>query len=103
MGSQGRRSQPLPKGWHRMRGRILKRDHHLCQWPVTTGGLCGEPANQVDHKINAAQGVDDHSDANLWALCEWHHNKKTGREASAVAHALPPRARTPEPHPGLLP
>lgn len=103
MGSQGRRTAPLPKGWVRIRARILKRDRWICQWPVITGGLCGEPANQVDHKVNAAQGVDDHSDANLWALCQWHHDQKTGREASAVAHALPPKARPAEAHPGLLP
>jgi 5-methylcytosine-specific restriction endonuclease McrA len=102
MPSQGRRSAPLPKGWHRIRGRILKRDGRVCQWPLGTGGICGEPANQVDHKIGAAQGVDDHSDANLWALCQWHHDRKTGREASAVAHALPPRARPVEAHPGML-
>lgn len=103
MSSQGRRSAPLPKGWHRTRGRILKRDGRVCQWPLVTGGICGEPANQVDHKIGAAQGVDDHSEANLWALCQWHHDQKTGREASAVAHARPPRARPTEAHPGLLP
>jgi 5-methylcytosine-specific restriction protein A len=102
MPSQGRRTTPLPKGWDRIRRRILRRDRHACQWPLTTGGLCGEPANQVDHKIGAAQGVDDHSDSNLWALCQWHHDQKTGREASAVAHAGPPRARPAEAHPGLI-
>jgi 5-methylcytosine-specific restriction protein A len=103
MGSQGRRSAPLPKGWPRIRARILKRDGWVCQWDVVTGGKCGEPANQVDHKVNAASGVDNHSDENLWSLCQWHHDQKTGREASAVAHAHPPRARPTEAHPGLLP
>lgn len=103
MVSQGRRSAPLPKGWARIRARILRRDQHACQWPVITGGVCGEPANQVDHKINAAQGADDHSETNLWSLCQWHHDRKTGREASAVAHAKPPRARPAEAHPGLMP
>lgn len=103
MGSQGRRTAPLPKGWARIRARILKRDGWVCQWPVSTGGLCREPANQVDHKVNAAQGVDDHGDANLWALCQWHHAQKTGREASAAAHARSPRARPAEGHPGLVP
>ncbi|OMI34384.1 hypothetical protein [Streptomyces sparsogenes] len=56
----------------------------------------------MDHKIGAAQGVDDHSDSNLWSLCEWHHNRKTGGEASAVAHAKPPRRRPPEEHPGMI-
>ncbi|MFH8531501.1 HNH endonuclease [Streptomyces tendae] len=103
MPGQGRRTAPLPKGWPRIRARILRRDGHVCQWRVATGGICGEPANQVDHKVNAASGVDDHSDANLWALCKWHHDQKTGREASAVAHARPSRARPAEAHPGLLP
>lgn len=102
MASQGWRSAPLPKGWDRIRRRILRRDRWKCQWPVATGGLCGEQANQVDHKVGAAQGVDDHSDENLQALCRWHHDQKTGREASAVAHALPPRARPQEKHPGLI-
>lgn len=103
MPSQGRRSTPLPKGWERhTRPRILRRDKHVCQWPVTTGGICGEPANQVDHKVPAHLGGAE-ADENYWALCEWHHNKKTGREASAVAHAVAPRARPPQAHPGLLP
>lgn len=103
MSSQGRRSTPLPKGWERhTRPRILRRDKHACQWPVTTGGICGEPANQADHKIPAYLGGTD-EDENLWALCQYHHDKKTGREASAVAHAMAPRARPAQAHPGLLP
>lgn len=102
MPGQGRRSAPLPRGWARIRTRILKRDGWVCQWPVVTGGLCGEPANQVDHKVNAAQGVDDHSDSNLWALCQWHHDRKTAGEASRAAHAMPPRARPAEAHPGMI-
>lgn len=102
MGSQGRRSAPLPKGWPRTRRRILNRDGWVCQWPVATGGPCGEPATDVDHRVGAAAGVDDHSDSNLWSLCGWHHSQKTGREASAVAHAKPPRARPAEAHPGMI-
>lgn len=101
MSSQGRRSAPLPKGWPRIRARILRRDKHACQWPVITGGICGEPANQVDHKIPTHLGGPE-SDDNYWALCAYHHDRKTGREASAVAHAKPPRARPAEAHPGLL-
>ncbi|MFJ4785144.1 HNH endonuclease [Streptomyces sp. NPDC088794] len=103
MPSQGRRSAPLPKGWDRIRRRILKRDGHHCQWLLDAGGICNEPASEVDHKNPAYMGYDDHSDDNLWALCSWHHARKTGREASAAAHALPPRARPAEAHPGLLP
>ncbi|NML55388.1 HNH endonuclease [Streptomyces sp. R302] len=104
MPSQGRRSSPLPKGWEsRTRPRILRRDKHICQWPMELGpnGICSEPANQVDHKIPTHLGGPE-TDDNYWALCEWHHNRKTAHEASAVAHARPPRARPTEPHPGLL-
>lgn len=102
MGSQGRRSAPLPKGWARIRTRILRRDRWVCQWPLATGGACAEPANQVDHIVPASIGGGD-GDDNLQSLCEWHHSQKTGREASAAAHALPPRARPTEAHPGLIP
>lgn len=103
MGSQGRRSVPLPKGWaRRTRPRILRRDGHACQWPVVTGGICGAPATDVDHITPAHLGGAD-ADDNYWALCRWHHDRKTGREASAVAHAKPPRSRPAEAHPGLLP
>ena len=103
MPGQSRRTAPLPKGWYRIRRRILNRDGWRCQWPLDAGGICGEPANEVDHKTGAASGVDDHSEVNLWALCSWHHARKTGREASAVAHARPPRRRPAQAHPGLLP
>lgn len=101
MPGQGRRSTPLPKGWHRTRARILRRDGRACQWPLTTSGACGEPANQVDHIVPASQGGSDHDD-NLQALCPYHHKIKTGREASASAHAKPPRQRPAETHPGLI-
>jgi 5-methylcytosine-specific restriction protein A len=99
--SQGRRSTPLPGGWTRIRRRILRRDSHRCQWPLTTGP-CGDPATDVDHKTPAWLGGTD-DDTNLWALCGYHHDTKTAREASAAAHALPPRDRPTETHPGLLP
>lgn len=102
MSSQGRRSTPLPKGWHRIRARILKRDGRVCQWPLGTGGICGEAATDVDHIVPAALGGGD-EDSNLESLCRWHHNQKTGREASAFAHAKPPKNRPTEAHPGLVP
>lgn len=101
MGSQGRRSAPLPKDWPRIRRRILKRDGWKCQRELATGGRCSEPATDVDHIIPAALGGGDEA-GNLEALCRWHHNQKTGREASAFAHAKPPRARPQETHPGLV-
>jgi 5-methylcytosine-specific restriction protein A len=101
MPSQGRRSTPLPKGWDRIRRRILRRDGWACRWDTGQGSVCGAPANQVDHKLPASQGGTD-DDSNLWALCQWHHDLKTAHEASAAAHALPPRDRPAEPHPGLV-
>lgn len=103
MPGQGRRSSPLPKDWaSRTRPRILRRDKHVCQWPLATGGTCGEPATDVDHKNPAYLGGTDDDD-NLWALCRWHHNKKTAGEASAAAHHKPPKKRPTESHPGLIP
>lgn len=102
--SQGRRTEPLPKGWARIRERILRRDGHACQWiRQDTEERCGEPARHVDHVLNAARGGGD-TDANLQALCAYHHGKKTGAEgaAAAAAVAMPSRNRDPEKHPGLL-
>jgi 5-methylcytosine-specific restriction protein A len=101
MPSQGRRSAPLPKGWDRIRRRILRRDGYVCQWDVATGGKCGEAATDVDHKVPVSLGGAE-DDSNLQALCTWHHNQKTGHEASRAAHAKPPKARPTEPHPGLI-
>ncbi|MFD5384257.1 HNH endonuclease [Streptomyces sp. NPDC127074] len=101
MPNQGRRSAPLPKGWHRIRRRILKRDGWMCQREIATGGKCAEPANEVDHIVPASHDGGD-GDDNLESLCTWHHAQKTGREASAVAHAKPPRARPQEKHPGFI-
>lgn len=102
MGTQGRRTTPLPAGWaRRTRPRILRRDGHACQWPLATGGVCGEPANEVDHKTPAHLGGGD-DDGNLWALCGWHHGRKTGREAAAVLHSRPGRKRPAERHPGMI-
>lgn len=102
MPSHGRRTAPMPKGWEKTRRRILHRDGHTCRANrEDTDERCAEPANQVDHIIPAHLGGPD-TDDNLQALCQWHHDQKTAREASAIAHALPPRERPREPHPGLL-
>lgn len=101
MGSQGRRSAPMPKGWDRTRRAILRRDNWMCQWDIATGGKCTEPADEVDHIIPAAMGGgEEHS--NLQSLCRWHHAQKTGKEASAFAHAKPPKERPREQHPGII-
>jgi 5-methylcytosine-specific restriction endonuclease McrA len=103
--SQGRRSEPLPKGWARIRERVLRRDAHACQWMKQDGTdeRCGEPARHVDHVKPASQGGGD-GDENLQALCIYHHGKKTGAEGAAAAAQVPrpTRARDPEKHPGML-
>jgi 5-methylcytosine-specific restriction protein A len=100
--SQGRRTEPLPKGWARIRERILNRDKRSCQWiRVDTEEKCGETATHVDHKVNAGSGGAD-GDANLQALCAYHHGIKTGREGGHAAPPRPTKARDAEKHPGML-
>lgn len=93
------RRDRLPKDWPAIRARILKRDGYACQHKDDDGLRCGAHTNQVDHIING----DDHSDANLQALCHPHHKVKSAREGSRAAHArYIPRNRPQEKHPGLL-
>jgi 5-methylcytosine-specific restriction endonuclease McrA len=101
--SQGRRTTPLPKGWARIRLRILARDKHACRWIREDGSdeRCGEPATHVDHIKPAAEGGAD-GDDNLQALCAYHHGIKTGREGGKAAPPQPTKRRDPEKHPGFL-
>lgn len=95
------RKDRLPPDWERRRRYVLRRDQGVCQWHKTSG-LCGQPANQVDH----IEPGDDHSASNLQALCEWHHGKKSGgeggRASAALKRANALRFRRTEGHPGLL-
>lgn len=91
--SQGRRTQPLPRGWERLRRYVLVRDDYVCY-------VCGGPgADAVDHVVPASRGgMDDLS--NLRAIHEIPcHQRKTALEAN---DAQPRRKRPPEPHPGLI-
>lgn len=85
------RSSRLPKGWAKIRARILARDGHLCQ--IRLPG-CTVAATEVDH----IHPGDDHHPDNLRAACT-HCNR-------AANHATRPRPpslrRPPEQHPGLL-
>lgn len=91
--SKGRRSQPLPSDWQRIRRRILSRDGGICY-------LCGQPgAGEVDHLIPASRGGND-DDSNLAAVHKRCHRFKTSREANAVNPLARSRKRQPEPHPG---
>ncbi|MEU7570315.1 hypothetical protein [Micromonospora sp. NPDC049240] len=59
-------------------------------------------AVDVDHIIPG----NDHSRSNLRALCEWHHDKKSGAEGAAARAAAIRRTskkfKRTETHPGLL-
>ena len=87
------RASPLPKGWPRIRSRILRRDRHSCR---IQGPGCRGVATEVDHIGDR----DDHSDENLRAACITCHASRTGRQARAAQP--PPRRRPPERHPGLI-
>ncbi len=93
--SQGRRTQPLPPDWPRVRRRILRRDDYRCY-------LCGNPATDVDHKVPACLGGTD-DDSNLAAICRVCHRRKTAQEAN-LRHPLhrATKQRPADPHPGLL-
>ena len=98
------RTKPLPKNWRtEIQPRILARDNHACQWPISYDGTtCGAYAYRVDHKIPAHLGGTD-IDENLWALCDHHTRKKDSAEGGRAAQARrPKRDRPAEKHPGLL-
>lgn len=92
-----RRSR-LPADWQKIRLRVLRRDGYRCQMPLSSGGICGAPARDVDH----VQRGDDHSTTNLRALCPYCHGQKTAREGAAAAPRRASRKRAPEKHPGAL-
>ena len=89
------RRSTLPGDWGERRQRILDRDRGRCQWREG-GTLCGEHATEVDH----VRRGNDHSDANLRALCDWHHGRKSSAEGNAARVRLSNK-RAPERHPGL--
>ncbi|MEU4579961.1 HNH endonuclease [Nonomuraea sp. NPDC023979] len=60
-----RRSR-LPSNWSSLRLAILRRDKRTCY-------VCGGEASEVDH----VQRGDDHSPANLRAICAECHQRKT--------------------------
>ena len=82
MGSGGWRTSnrkiTLPRDWHKIRKRILIRDHYKCTWVFDDGEVCGNHANQVDH----IKDPFDHRDSNLRSLCEYHHAIKSSAEGS---------------------
>ena len=89
-------SRGAPK---RLRAQVMRRDNRTCQ-------RCGNPATDVDHKRNRAEGGTDDLD-NLEAICPSCHDMKTaaervrGQRRSAAWRAR--RRKLPEQrHPGLI-
>jgi hypothetical protein len=99
-GRRSARTVPLPKGWAKIRARILKRDGYMCVEPISVDGtLCGRPATDVDH----IDDPGDHGDHNLRALCAGHHKARSSRQGGLAAAARrAPRTRPADPHPGLI-
>jgi 5-methylcytosine-specific restriction protein A len=66
--------RPLPRHWHRVRDRILRRDNYRCP--------CGERATTVDHILARAFGGTD-ADQNLVSLCAACARRKDAADAAA--------------------
>lgn len=92
------RAARLPSDWQTRRLRVLRRDGYRCRWRMAGGGICGEPARDVDH----IERGDDHALENLQVLCRWHHARKSSAEGNAAQGPRASRRRPPEPHPGAL-
>lgn len=102
-GRASSRVVPLPPNWYsEIRPRILTRDGHTCQWPISRDGTrCGDPAHRVDHRTPAHLGGTD-DDTNLWTLCDHHTRRKDSSEGARAMHARRPKRQRPtERHPGL--
>ena len=56
--------------WRYIRSKIRRRDKYRCV-------LCGQPATDVDHIVELADGGSWHDFANLRSLCGGCHKKKT--------------------------
>ena len=92
------RRERLPANWPAIRLRVLRRDCWRCMARMSDGTRCSEPATDVDHITPG----DDHSPANLQALCRWHHGQKSAREGAAASVAKrASREREREQHPAF--
>ena len=67
--AQSTRRTRLPRGWSRLRLRILRRDGYQCY-------VCGDLATEVDHLVPG----DNHDPDNLSAICRPCHMSKSGHE-----------------------
>lgn len=95
------RRDRLPPEWPQMRRDTLKAAGWQCQ-AKEDGVRCTERATDVDHKVRG----DDHRPENRQALCERHHDRKSGQEGAAALAAkrrrINQRFRRTEVHPGQL-
>lgn len=66
---QSDRKRSLPALGYEEKLFIRERDFHVCR-------ICGEPAQEVDHIIEAADGGTN-APSNLQLLCDSHHARKT--------------------------
>ncbi|MFC9769389.1 HNH endonuclease [Rhodococcus jostii] len=80
------------RAWRTQRTRALRRDNYRCV-------LCGEPANEVNHRVGKADGGGDDL-GNLETLCTPHHAEITAEQTRQAAVTRSP-ARRREAHPGL--
>jgi 5-methylcytosine-specific restriction endonuclease McrA len=78
------RRDRLPKNWHKIRPRVIRRDGGVCQGVLEDSGQrCGQPGTDVDHIIPG----DNHALDNLQLLCRQCHTRKTQRESAAAREA----------------
>lgn len=93
------RRDRLPSDWPQIVSRIKKRDGGRCKATLDNGRRCPRKDVQVDHIIPG----DDHRDANLQCLCEFHHGKKSSAEGHAAkAKYTKIKPRQQGRHPGTL-
>lgn len=90
----------LPGNWAAIRRLVLNRDGWSCQWRIG-GRVCGKPANEVHHIVEAGFGADDDRPENLIAICRVHHAQATVRHSAAMRSWRRLPAKEPK-HPGLL-
>ena len=70
----------LPRNWHRLCRKVLRRSGDRCEWERRDVGVrCELAAMMVVH----VGKTDDHSLGNLQALCTWHAAQKAAREWQA--------------------
>lgn len=72
-GQTPRRFQPDPRltaQWRRLRKTVLARDRFTCRW-------CGQPASDVDHRVELFDGGAAFELENLQALCGPCHDAKS--------------------------